>query len=85
MIDDSEAALDTAVKQAALLDKNPCYVCLLLSTYKLAKKAGTICTTLITNVQQRFPDIGNFNCDKVNNFTKEDMQAPNLTDGLECN
>src|SRR5262245_34200296 len=77
----AEAALDTAVKTAALTSKPPCYVCLIRSNYASATEAESTCAKLLKTVSQR-PDlsdlVGTFNCDKLKDITRRDMENPEL-------
>lgn len=78
----SDGLLDTAVKRAALTDKPPCYVCLLLVTYRTATEVTSACTRLLKAVGENndLSDLSPFNCDQVKDFTKTDMEATSLND-----
>jgi hypothetical protein len=75
----SFASLSAGVRRAALSVQNPCYVCALLSSYTAATKVSTRCVALVKAVNDALPGEGSsFNCEKVKDFTREDLETPSL-------
>jgi hypothetical protein len=77
--EDAEDALYDAVVKASITLKPPCYVCLVQATHQRASKVAQKCVGLIEAVNKN-PDVvedREFNCDKIKNFTRNDMEGLN--------
>jgi hypothetical protein len=74
----SSSGLNTAIQRAALSQQEPCYVCTLQANYQRATQAANKCVTLIQTVNNRYPGLGSFNCEKLKDFTRPDMEAQSL-------